>query len=174
MKYYIYKLTDPNGKSYVGVTNNVKRRMKEHRSSSWPIGVALREIGEKNFTLIVEEFETRDMALEREFELVSLDTVKDMYNVTVGGNTSTQMTFSNPMFNPEVVNNHKGTWTSTNNPMKDPTIKAKMVASQKRKPVSVDGVVFNGVREAGRALGISRQLVVFRLKSDSFPSWFYL
>jgi hypothetical protein len=50
----------------------------------------------------------------------------------------------------------------------------KMKQAQKRKAVSVDGVLYEGVREAARAVGESRQLVVYRLKSPSFPNWYYL
>lgn len=174
MKHYLYKLTDPNGKSYVGVTNNIKRRMKEHRRSLWPIGIALKEFGEENFTLTVEEFDTKEIALEKEFELASLESLPDLYNVTVGGDTSTQMTYSNPMKIAEVVNSHPNIWTSEHNPMRDAASKQKMIQNQRLKPVSIDGVKYFGVREAARAVGESRQLVVYRLKSPSFPTWFYL
>ena len=174
MKHYLYKLTDPNGKSYVGVTNNVKRRIKEHRNSPWPIGVALREIGEANFILEVEEFDSRILALSKEFELANLSTVAEMYNCTVGGDTSTQMTHSNPMFNENTLATHPAIWTTKNNPMNNQESKDKMIASQKRKPVMVNGVRYEGVREAARTLGESRQLVVYRLKSPTFPDWFYV
>jgi predicted GIY-YIG superfamily endonuclease len=176
MKHYLYKLTDPSGKSYIGVTCNFKRRMKEHRTSPWPLGVALREIGEENFTIEVEEFETKDMALEKEFELVSLDTLEEgnLYNLSVGGSPSIQFKHSNPMHNPKVVSKHSNTWSSSHNPMHDPASKEKMIKSQKRKPVSIKGVEYEGVREAARVLGESRQLVVYRLKASSFTDWYYL
>ena len=174
MKYYLYKLTDPNGKSYVGVTNNFKRRMKEHRKSEWPIGQAIREFGEENFTVRIEKFESKIEALEKEFELVSFDTLPSLYNMTVGGGNATQLVLNNPMKNPEVVEKHPSIWTSTHNPMKDPRSKQKMIEAQKRKAVSIDGITYNGVREAARAVGESRQMVVYRLKSETFPTWFYL
>ena len=176
MKHYLYKLTDPNGKSYIGVTCNFKRRMKEHRCSSWPIGLAIREFGEENFTIEVEEFETKEIALEKEFELVSLDSIKDgnLYNLTVGGPSSNQLKHNNPMLDSSIVQNHPNIWTSTHNPMKNPESRKKMIQSQKRKPVYVEGVSYEGVREAARAVGESRQLVVYRLKSPSFPDWYYL
>lgn len=176
MKYYLYKLTDPNGKSYIGVTCDFKRRMKEHRTSPWPLGVALREIGEDNFQVQIEEFTTRELALDKEFELVSLEALDTglLYNMTVGGDTSRQMKYSNPMANPSVVENHPNIWSSSHNPMNNPESKQKMIQSQKRKPVSIDGVKYEGVREAARSVGESRQLVVYRLKSASFPTWYYL
>lgn len=174
MKYYLYKLTDPNGKYYVGVTNNIKRRMKEHRKSPWPIGVALREIGEENFKLEWEEFDSRILALEKEFELASPESIEGMYNATVGGSSRDQMVHRNPMKIKEIVDCHPNIWTSEHNPMKCEDSKSKMISSQKLKPVSIDGVEYYGVREAARAVGESRQCVVYRLKSPSFPTWFYL
>lgn len=176
MKHYLYKLIDPNGKTYVGVTCNFKRRMKEHRSSHWPIGKALREFGEENFTILTEEFETKELALDKEFELVSCETYTDdsLYNITVGGSPKTQMTFNNPMHDPDIVSNHPNIWTSDNNPMKNNKSRIKMIQAQKRKPVLIDDVEYAGVREAARVLGESRQLVVYRLKSSSFPTWNYL
>ncbi len=176
MKHYLYKLTDPNGKVYVGVTCNFKRRMKEHRKSDWPIGKALRQFGEKNFKVELEEFETKELALDKEFELVSLETIEtgELYNMSVGGSPSNQFKFTNPMHKQEVVNKHSNIWDSTNNPMKNEISKQKMIQAQKRKPVSVDGIEYAGVREAARAVGESRQLVVYRLKSEGFPTWYYL
>lgn len=174
MKHYLYKLTDPNGKAYIGVTKDFKRRMKEHRTSKYPIGIALREFGEDNFKVQVEEFETKEIALDREFELVSLDTLSSLYNLAVGGGIATQLTYNNPMKMDGAVDKHPNIWTSEHNPMKNENSKQKMIESQKRKAVDIDGVVYNGVREAARAVGESRQMVIYRLKSDNYPTWFYL
>ena len=176
MKHYLYKLIDPNGKTYIGVTCNFKRRMKEHRRSDWPIGKAIREFGEENFKIVIEEFDTKEIALEKEFELVSVDSYmgESLYNLTVGGPPSKQMQHNNPMHNPDIVEKHPNIWTSDNNPMKNADSKIKMIKAQNRKPVSIAGVEYEGVREAARAIGESRQLVVYRLKSSSFPDWYYL
>ena len=48
--YLIYKATSPSGRIYIGVTNNFKRRMKEHMSSPYPFGHAVRKYGRQNFT----------------------------------------------------------------------------------------------------------------------------
>ena len=174
MKHLLYKLTDPNGKSYYGVTNNFKRRMKEHRRSDWDIGKALRHFGEANFTMSFEEFETREDAFEKEFELVSPSTVGELYNMSVGGDAHKQMLHSNPMKDPLIAENHPNMWSTVNNPMNSSASKQKMIQNQKRKAVSIDGFCYNGVREAARAVGESRQLVVYRLKSPNTPTWFYL
>jgi hypothetical protein len=78
------------------------------------------------------------------------------------------------MHNPDIVGKHPNIWTSDNNPMKNADSKIKMIKAQNRKPVSIAGVEYEGVREAARAVGESRQLVVYRLKSSSFPDWYYL
>jgi predicted GIY-YIG superfamily endonuclease len=176
MKHYLYRLTDPNGKSYVGVTCNFKRRMKEHRRSHWPIGKAIREFGEDNFKIEIEEFNTKELALDKEFELVSLESLGtgELYNQSVGGSPSNQFNYHNPMLDKSVVEKHPNIWSSTNNPMLNPISKQKMIKSQKRKPVVIEGVNYGGVREAARAVEESRQCVVYRLKSSSFPDWNYV
>lgn len=52
--------------------------------------------------------------------------------------------------------------------------KQRMIESQSCKKVSIDGVEYYGVREAARQLGSYRQFVVHRLKSDNYPTWFYI
>lgn len=47
----IYQLISPSGKSYVGVTSNLKRRLKEHRKGQQAIGEALRKYGQENFEI---------------------------------------------------------------------------------------------------------------------------
>lgn len=42
------------------------------------------------------------------------------------------------------------------------------------KSVSIDGVKYSGVRKAARALHISRQCLVYRLKSKHYPTYFYV
>ena len=176
MIYTLYKATSPTGLSYIGVTKDIKRRMKEHRTSQWPFGVALRELGEDAFKFEFEEFNTRAEAEAREFELVNLVSISEgkLYNLCVGGSPTNQFTLSNPMYDKDVVSKHPNIWTTEHNPIYDPEVKQRMIESQRRKRVSVDGVVYEGVREAGRQLGISRQLVVYRLRAENFSTWYYI
>ena len=87
MQYLLYKATSPSNRIYIGVTNNFKRRMKEHLSSKYPFGEALRKYGRHNFTYEFEEFDCVEDVLSREAELVTEEQVKDKkyYNVAVGG-----------------------------------------------------------------------------------------
>lgn len=176
MNYILYKATSPSGRMYIGITNNFKRRMKEHRTSKWPFGHALRKYGEKNFTYEFEFFDSVEQALEREKELVNPETLasKRFYNACVGGEFSNVLSYNNPMHDPEVVGKHPNLWSTENNPMNVPEQKQKMIDSQKRKPISIEGVRYEGVREAGRQIGQSRQMIVHRLKSDNYPDWYYL
>lgn len=172
--YLIYKATSPSGRMYVGVTNNFKRRIKEHKTSPWPFGHALRKYGPHNFTYEFEEFDTVEEALKREYELVNENTIKDLYNVSIGGVVTNTLLSQNPMHDKEVLSRHPNLWSSVNNPMNNPESKQKMIQSQKRKRVSVDEVDYDGVRMAAISLGISRQCLVHRLKSNNFPNYFYL
>lgn len=176
--YCLYKATSPSGKTYIGITNNFKRRMKEHLSSPYAFGNALRKYGREAFIYEFELFDTVEEALAREAELVSLATLdkRALYNETIGGSFSNVLQNKNPMKDKDVVDNHPCVWRKgdTNNPMFDPEKKARMIASQACKKVSIDGVIYYGVREAARQHGISRQLAVFRLKSPNHPTWFYV
>lgn len=178
MKYLVYKLIAPNKNYYIGITNNFKRRFKEHRSSKWAIGRALRKYGYQNFEmkfLLTNCFLEEALALEA--KLIGEKEVKDKscYNLCLGGIPSLTM-FSdlNPMKNPEIVKNHPKLFSSEYNPMFDSKIKQKMIDSQNTKKVVIDDKEYYGVREAARQLGFSRQRLVYRLKSDSFPSYKYL
>lgn len=176
MKYLVYKATSPSGRIYIGITNNFKRRMKEHLSSKYPFGHALRKYGRNNFTYSFEEYDTLEEALEREAQLVTKEEVasKKYYNCCVGGVLSNVLKNDNPMSNPEVVANHPNVWTSENNPMHNLVSKQKMIENQRCKKVNVDGKEYYGVREAARCLGVSRQMLVHRLKSPNYPTHFYV
>ena len=176
MNYILYKATSPSGRTYIGITNNFKRRMKEYNSSKWPFGHALRKYGKDNFIYDFEYFDSVEQALMREKELVTPEVLKTktLYNVTVGGELSNVLSYDNPMHREGAVKNHPNIWTTENNPMNNPDSKRRMIESQNRKRVSIEGVEYDGVREAARQLETYRQLVVYRLKSDNFPTWYYL
>lgn len=176
MQYVLYKAISPSGRIYVGITNNFKRRMKEHLSSKWPFGHALRKYGRHNFQYEFELFDSVDKALEREQEIVTPDALasRKFYNACVGGTLSNVLIYNNPMHNKETVDSHPNMWTTENNPMNNSQSKQKMIESQNRKKVSIDGVIYPGVREAARQIGSYRQFVLHRLRSPSFPTWYYV
>lgn len=176
MKYILYKAYSPSNRIYIGVTNNFKRRLKEHLSSKYPFGHALRKYGKKNFRFEFEEFETVEEALNREAELITLTEVKSKkyYNCCLGGTLSNVLLYDNPMYKKEVLEKHPNLWTTENNPMNNPVSKQSMIDNQRKKQISVDGVVYSGIREAARQLNTYRQLIIHRLKSSNFPTWYYV
>lgn len=176
MQYLLYKATSPSNRIYIGVTNNFKRRMKEHLSSKYPFGEALRKYGKHNFTYEFEEFDCVEDALSREAELVTEEQVKDKkyYNVAVGGGNTQMLLYNNPMHRKEVVEKHPFLFSSVNNPMHNASSKQKMIEAQARKKVSIEGIVYDGVRQAARSVGYSRQRLIHRLKSNNYPDWHYV
>jgi predicted GIY-YIG superfamily endonuclease len=176
VNYILYKATSPSGRTYIGITNNFKRRMKEHGSSKWPFGHALRKYGKENFQYEFEYFDSVEEALEREKELVTPEALlsRKFYNACVGGALSNVLIYNNPMHNLETVENHPNLWTTENNPMNNPQSKQKMIESQNRKRISIDGIEYDGVREASRQIGSYRQFVVHRLRSSNYPTWYYI
>ena len=174
--YLLYKATSPSGRYYIGVTNNFKRRLKEHNSSVYPFGKALRKYGRDAFTYEFEYYDTAEAALEREQELVCTASLKsgELYNVSLGGTLSNVLKGDNPMHRKEVLENHPSIFTSSNNPMNIPESKQKMIDSQASKKVCIEGVEYPSVREAARQHNFSRQRLIHRLKSKNFTDWYYI
>lgn len=178
MEYIVYIATAQNGKRYVGITNNFKRRMKEHNSSPYPFGRALRKHGRESFTYEFIQCADIDEAYDIEARLVGPEQVADdmFYNISCGGRQDVQFGDRNCMKDPEVVARHSGCWTSENNPMRqEKHLKANRERNdKKKKKVSVDGIIYNGVRHAARVLGTTRQALGHRLKSENFPDHFFV
>lgn len=176
MNYILYIATSPSGRSYIGVTKDFKRRLKEHGTSKYAFGHAIRKYGKLNFNYAFEFFNTIEEALHRESQLVTLESIQSrkLYNETVGGALSNVLIGDNPMHREDIKNSHPNLWTTENNPMKSPNSKERMIKSQKRKKVSIDGTVYEGIREACRQLGTYRQFMIHRLRSSNYPSWYYV
>lgn len=182
--FIVYKATHKDsGTKYIGVTNNLKRRMKEHMKSPFPFGRALREFGIDSFEVSTEEYATLQEAYAREAELVTWDEARsdNYFNCFIGGVKTCKDDIMpvihaevNAMYDEDIKNSHPCLFTKDNNPMNNPDSKKKMISNQKSRKVSIEGNVFYGVREASRRLGMSRQKLIHRLKSDSFPEYFYL
>lgn len=89
----VYKITFPNNKIYVGISNNIYRRMLEHNSdfrNNLPIENAIKKYGKiTEFTILEEiEPENRDLMRERERYWISIfnSNKKEFgYNVSEGG-----------------------------------------------------------------------------------------
>lgn len=68
MPFYVYFLKDENGLLYIGQTNNLEKREKQHQSKSSKAAKYIRENG--TFQLVYyEEYETRLESMRREKKL---------------------------------------------------------------------------------------------------------
>jgi putative endonuclease len=71
LKYTVYVLRTSANTLYVGQTNNLKKRMEEHKSKSIKSSKYVRSF--PSFKLVYsEQYETRSEALKREYQLKQL------------------------------------------------------------------------------------------------------
>lgn len=88
----IYKITKKeNGKSYIGQSNDIERRFKEHQTkgkeSRIPLDIAIQKYGKDAFTYEIIQQCSLDELNEREsYWIQYYNTVKNGYNCSVGGN----------------------------------------------------------------------------------------
>ena len=69
MAFFVYILRNPDGRTYVGQTNDIERRLKEHNDPEY-FGTKYTKRYRLPWTLIhTEEFSTRSEAMKREREL---------------------------------------------------------------------------------------------------------
>lgn len=96
----IYKLNFPNGKCYIGLSNNIKRRLKEHcgdsKKGKLPIHQAIKKYGLTEFELL-EEISSEDRVKLQERERYWIQYYKSNqkkfgYNITSGGDGAEQGT----------------------------------------------------------------------------------
>ena len=88
-KHYIYKLTSPSGKVYIGRTNNFKQRMITHEYSARhgekrPLYDAIRKHGWENFEKeIIATVRSKELAAETELYYIKhFNTFNEGYNLT--------------------------------------------------------------------------------------------
>ena len=87
----IYKITNKlNGKAYVGQSNDIERRFKEHQqkgeSSRIPLDVAIQKYGKDNFIYeVIEECSLEELNQKEQYWIATLNTVKNGYNCSEGG-----------------------------------------------------------------------------------------
>lgn len=96
--YSLYCLTFPNGKRYIGITNNFRRRMSQHKHEAMmkkklPLYYAINKYGWKSIkkTLVLTNLSRLDAA---KFEVEMISDLKTFrtngYNSHPGGNTPTE------------------------------------------------------------------------------------
>lgn len=87
----IYKITNKfNGKTYIGQSNDIERRFKEHQqkgeSSRIPLDIAIQKYGKDNFTYeIIEECSLEELNQREEYWIITLNTIENGYNCSEGG-----------------------------------------------------------------------------------------
>lgn len=90
----IYKITNKNtGKSYIGQSNDIERRFKEHqiagKKSRIPVDIAIQKYGKDLFTYeIIEECLINQLNEREEYWIKFYDTFNNGYNCNPGGNQS--------------------------------------------------------------------------------------
>lgn len=88
----IYLITNKlNGKQYVGQSNNIERRIKEHcypgrAKNGYPIDVAIRVDGKENFDFeVLEECSLDELNEKETYWIQKLHTMEHGYNCNLGG-----------------------------------------------------------------------------------------
>lgn len=96
MKIYIYRIFClVNKKSYIGITNNPKRRLVEHKAEKYPIGNAIRKYGIENFELITLDVVNtyKEAYLLEPLYIKEIGTLKPQgYNLDLGGKGGCKIT----------------------------------------------------------------------------------
>lgn len=89
----IYKIQNKiNGKIYIGQSNNIERRLKEHccpeayKRSRIPVDIAIHKYGKENFIFeVVEECSLEQLNQREEFWIQYFNSYKTGYNCSKGG-----------------------------------------------------------------------------------------
>ena len=88
----IYKITNKiSGKSYIGQSNDIERRFKEHQQkgtvSRIPLDAAIQKYGKDAFTYeVIEECLVEELNDKEQYYIQLYDTMKNGYNCNEGGN----------------------------------------------------------------------------------------
>lgn len=177
-KEFIYKLSSPNGKVYIGRTKNFDGRMSEHKhialknKSNYALYKAIRKYGWDNFTkeIICEVDSKTAQKVEEEF-ILAYNSVKKGYNNTYAGGGGN--VFTN---NPELLNKLKNTlskkYSGNKNPMFGKNHSNSSKQLQKEKAIgrySLDWFINRNGKEEGERLYEERRLWLKsrNLKKDS-------
>ena len=87
----IYKITNKiNGKAYIGQSNDINRRFKEHQTcgcrSRIPLDLAIEKYGKDNFLYeVLEECSIEDLNQKETYWITLLETHLNGYNCNLGG-----------------------------------------------------------------------------------------
>jgi group I intron endonuclease len=92
MQWFVYSLTSPSKKMYIGKTNNMYMRMAQHKNAAKrgvkrKICTAIRKYGFDAFDLkILEQTDSEEKCFDLEmYYIIQYNTIQDGYNMTLGG-----------------------------------------------------------------------------------------
>jgi len=132
--YYLYKITSPSNKIYIGVTNSPKIRFKDHCKKAYLhkslVNISVAKYGKENMTFqILNIFNTQEEALKAESKIVTLEFVnrKDTMNLTLGGSMPPVNTASS-------------------------------------KPIEIEGIKYSSIKDAAEKLGVNRCVIDRKIK----------
>lgn len=183
MKYDVYKIEcTENGKIYFGRSQELEKRWRAHRNmlrSNTHRNLHLQEdwnnYGDINFEFVVlETFSDLDLSIAREQELIE-GNLGIGYNIG-GAKDGGDRMLHNPR-REETLKLKSEVFSGKGNPMYGRPKSQKMIDRVKEvnsKKVSIEGTEYPSVAEAIRMLGLNPSTAYFRVKSDSFPEWFYI
>lgn len=133
-QFYLYKITTPNQKIYIGITDNPQERWNHHCSPSSKyksaISSAIQKYGKKKVKFeILQTFNSEEEALKAEAKIVDEDFVKskNTYNLCLGGGKPP---------------NQKGN----------------------AKAIKIDGVIYPSIHSATLSLGCTRNQLERKIK----------
>lgn len=175
----LYRLTFPNGKSYIGATTiGAETRLAHHRIQArrraprFPVHCALKKYGPAVVLDVLGSFETREQAFAAEIEAIEKHGTRcpDGYNMTDGGDGVTcdvpaeaRARAAEKMRGRPLSPEHRARLSDAHRgKVLSPEHRAKMSESAKKrgalnkKPVEIDGTSYPSITEAAQALGISR------------------
>lgn len=144
---FVYCLTFPNGKQYVGVSTNPKRRYAEHRGSSTPCGGAFRKHGNPVMAVLVKASRAYCMELEAVLTDNWRTIVPTGYNLQRGGTGGSV---------PCSESREKMRQAQTGRKVSEATRERMRKAQQKRPPISEE--TRERLREAAKRRGMRPQV----------------
>jgi group I intron endonuclease len=174
--YSVYKIQNKiNQKIYIGFTGNVPARKRFHRGAYYVSGHlhrAIRKYGWENFTFdVIFESNDKDIALEKEIYFIEqYDSYNSGYNNSIGGCCGG----SGRVVSDEVKSHMSQLHSGKNNPFygqkhsdesrKLMSEKSSLTRGNQMKqpnicPVMIDGVEYPSLRDAAKALNITRYMV---------------
>ena len=117
--YAVYRIITPTNKEYIGVTNDLPRRLRRHKRTTSAVGHALRKYGCEKCVVEVLVIANREHAYELERCLINaFDTLAPKgYNLRAGGLGGSIGRLITPETKSKMAKSHKGLVDGEKHPM---------------------------------------------------------